>query len=180
MKTHALSRLLSFASAAVAVVLALVPAVGSAQITGLAPVKHPGTGFTFGLSGTFKSTDGVSGTYKETEIVYDARSTSTTLTFTRSTDQATRTETTEDVTNADGTLTENFTSTDYGAASSFTSSRTITRQGRGQSTGQGTYLAADGTGGTLTTLETASSLGVDVLTTIYGSPTHGMSSEQRT
>ncbi len=179
MKTHVSSRFLSFALTAVAAALSLVPTVGSAQ-TDRPPIKHPGDGILLGTSGNFKGTDGVSGTFRQTAVPYSDKSSIITVIFTRSTDQATRTETTTALTNDDGTVTESFTVTDYGATASFTSSRNITQEGRGQSVGQGTYRAADGTTGTVTTLETQSALGVDVLSTVYNSPTAGVSHEQRT
>ena len=179
MKTNVSARLLPFTFAIMAIALSLAPTTGSAQ-TDLPPVKHPGNGIVLGISGNFKSTDGVSGNFQQTEIPYSVKSSITTVILTRSTDQATRTETTTDLTNADGTRTESLTVTDYGATTSFTSSRTITSEGRGQSVGQGTYLAADGTTGTLTTLETQPSPGVDVLSTVYNSPGAGISHEQRT
>ena len=165
-------RRLSFAAA---LALSLTPALARAPI----PPRHPA--LAIANAGSFKSSDGISGTYKETEILFDLnRSSSRTIVFTRRSDEATRTEKTDYLTNPDGTHTENVSITDYGATAAFTSSRVITTLGRRQSTGQGTYTTADGVSGTLTTLETASSLGVDALTTVYNSPTGGISVEQRT
>lgn len=161
--------------------LSLIPVPAPAQDPGRAPVHPAHPALAIPNVGSFKSTDGIAGTYKETEVLYDLnRSSSRTVIFTRSIDKATRTETTDYLTNPDGTHTENVSVTDYGATAAFTSSRVITSLGRGQSTGQGIYTTADGVSGTLTTLETASSLGTDALTSVYNSPTAGVSTEQRT
>ncbi len=168
-------------SCALALVLSSLPALVSAQDADRAPVKPAHPALAIANGGSFKSTDGTTGTYKETEILYDLnRRSSRTLVFTRASDQATRTEKTDYLTNPDGTHTENVSVTDYGAAAAFTSSRMITTLGRGQSTGRGVYTTADGVSGTLTTLETGSTPGVNVLTTVYNSPTAGLSTEQRT
>ena len=164
-----------------ALALSLTPALARAQDTGRAPVHPAHPALAIANAGKFKSTDGTTGSFKESEILFDLnRSSSRTIVFTRSIDRATRTEETDYLTNPDGTHTENVSVTDYGATAAFTSSRTITTLARGQSTGQGTYTTADGVSGTLTTLETVSSLGVDALTSVYNSPTAGVSTEQRT
>ncbi len=177
MKTNVFA-LLPFA---VAAVLPLLPPAASAQTGDRAPV-HPATAdLAFGTSGNFKSTDGTSGTFKQTEILSGLLTGSTTTTvYTRSSDAATRIEMTIDQANADGTHTANTTITDYGASSSFTSSQTLTTLGRGQTVGRGTYLTATGVSGTLTTVETVSPGEVDVTTTVYNSPTAGISTAQRT
>lgn len=167
---------------AAALVLSLLPTLAFAQDTGRAPIKpsNPVPSLAFANAGRFKSTDGVTGTYRETEVFFDLnRSSSRTIIFTRATDKATRTETTTDTLNADGTRMVTFTATDYGATSSFTSNTTVTVLGRGQSVGQGIYTTADGVTGTLTTLDTTSP-GVEVLSTTYRSPAAGISAEQRT
>lgn len=161
--------------------LPLLPALASAQDTGRAPVHPTHPALAIPSTGSFKSTDGTTGTYKETEILFDLnRSSSTTVVFTRDADHATRTEKTDYLTNPDGTHTENVSTTDYGATAAFTSSRVVTTLARGQTAGQGNYTTPDGVSGTLTTLETVSSLGVDALTSVYNSPTAGLSTEQRT
>ena len=157
-----------------AAVLPLLPAAASAQTADRAPLHPANPAIAFGSSGKFKSTDGTGGTFKQTETVYNLNASRTVTTvYTRASDAATRTETTNFLTGPDGTRTENTTITDYGASSSFTSSQTLTDLGRGQSVGRGIYLTADGVSGTLTTVESVSPGGVDVITSVYNSPAAG-------
>ena len=97
--------------------------------------------------------------------------------FTRSSDSETRTDTTTTTLNADGTKTIAHNDTDYGATTSFTSNKTLTKEKHGQFVGSGTYTTAAGVNGTFTTLESKAET-VNVVSAVYNA-TSGITNDLR-
>ena len=129
-------------AAAACVALGFAPVNASAQTTST----------TTTVRGDFKSTDGDKGTFVRT--VSEATTGTTEMTvFTRHSDQATSTNTTTTVKNADGTRTVTYSHNDFGATAEYTSTKTVTPEKKGDAYGVGTYTDATGISGTFTTLE---------------------------
>ncbi len=129
-------------------------------------------------SGNFKSTDGTSGTFVNTITTSSATTKSDVVVFTRSSDGKTKTDTTNTTTNGDGSREVAYSSVDYGATAPFTSSKTVTKEKHGQFVGTGNFTTADGTSGTLTTLETKAET-VNVVSAVYNNSTTGITNDLR-
>ena len=129
-------------------------------------------------SGNFKSTDGNSGTFVNTVTVNSATSKSDIVVFTRSSDGAKKTDSTDTTINSDGTRTVAHSDIDYGATAAFTSTKTLTKEKHGQFVGKGTFTTAAGTTGTLTTLETKAET-VNVVSAVYNNSTTGVTNDLR-
>ena len=162
------------ALALLAVGFTLSPARVSAQ-TATATVTYPVVNT---RSGNFKSTDGNSGTFVNTITTTSATTKTDVVVFTRSSDSATRTDTTDTTINEDGSRTIAHSSVDYGATAPFTSNRTLTKEKHGQFVGTGTYTTAAGVTGTLTTLETKAET-VSVVSAVYNGSGVGITNDLR-
>lgn len=101
------------------------------------------------ISGTFTSSDGNKGTYVETYTVVGAVATDT-IVYTSTTLSETSTETLTTTTNTDGTKTVVFSKLGFGATVAFTSTITYITSTGGNAVGTGTFVAVDGTVGTVT------------------------------
>ena len=129
-------------------------------------------------SGNFKSTDGNSGTFVNTITTTSPTTKGDVVVFTRSSDGKTKTETTNTTINGDGSREVAYSSVDYGATAPFTSNKTITKEKHGQFVGTGNFTTADGTSGTLTTLETKAET-VNVVSAVYNNATTGITNDLR-
>lgn len=129
-------------------------------------------------SGVFQNSNGESGTFVETVTLNSADSKSDVTVFTRKSDQATRTETRDLTKNDDGTRTVDYRDTEYGSTAAFSSHKVLTREKDGQFSGAGTYTTADGTTGTLTTLESKAET-VDAVSAVYRTSAGAISNDLR-
>ena len=122
--------------------------------------------------GVFKSSDGDKGTYVRTTTKSDT-SFSTSIVFTRDSDQATRIDTENRTTDADGNRAVTLSDTDFGATAAYTAQKTVTKEKHGQFVGQGTYTTPTGDTGVLTTLESKGGF-VNVYNAVRNSVTTGV------
>lgn len=129
-------------------------------------------------SGVYKNSNGEGGTFVETVTKNSADSTSDVIVYTRGSDQATSTDTRNVTKNGDGTKTVDYRSTQFGSTAAFASHKTITREKNGQFVGTGTYTTADGTTGTLTTLESQAET-VNVVSAVYRSTDDAITNDLR-
>ena len=118
----------------------------------LAPANVSAQSDTDTRRGIFKDTDGNKGTFVTTITKTDTGSTEQTV-FTRKSDQATSTDTTTSVKNADGTRTVNYSHNDFGTTAQYVSTKTVTPEKHGDAYATGTFTNAAGVSGTFTTLE---------------------------
>ncbi len=156
------------AAATLAAGLFLAAGAVSAQST--APASTTKT-----ITGNFKSTDGNKGTYVRTIVTEGVTQTDTTV-FTRASDQATATDVTTRTNQGNGVVVFNIKNTGFGETASYIATKTVTRQGRGNFAGTGTYTTPSGDSGTLTTLE-SNGAQVNVETTLRNSPKTGITED---
>ncbi len=143
MKIHSTPFLaLAFASCLVAAGVSSAPSASAASST---------TSKDRTVTGTFTSSDGNKGTYVETYTIVGTVATDT-IVYTSTTLSETSTETLTTTTNTDGTKVVVFSDLGFGATVAFTSTITYGIGTSGNAVGTGTFVAVDGTTGTLTAI----------------------------
>ncbi len=116
------------------------------------------------IKGTFHASDGKKGSYVET-VATDGDAVTVTFVYKDKATKETSTEVTTTTKVSDDSYTVAYSHTDFGTTAAFTYNKTIDKVAGGF-TGKGTYTNADGTKGTVTSIDSGAGE-VDVVSSTY-------------